>query len=452
MSVGATRRVGPVRTVPCVVIGAGQSGLAMSHCLTQRSIDHVLLERGEVGQAWRRERWDSLRLLTPNWQTRLPGLAYSGDDPDGFMSAVGVADFIADYAKAISAPVHGETCVRSVRPLGNRYLVTTDRGEWLSETVVVATGAFSLPVVPKAVEALPTHVVSLASKLYRNPDRLPEGGVLVVGASATGLQLADELQRSGRPVTLAVGEHVRMPRTHRGRDIQWWMDAVGLLDERFDEIDDLSRARRVPSPQLVGSDDRADLDLNALTKRGVRIVGRLAGIRDGVACFSGSLRNVCQLADLKMKRLIAGIDDFVEARGLSGALPEAADFEPTRVDGAPRLELDLRSGEIQSVVWATGLRPDFRWLEVPCFDRKGRIRHTGGVVDAPGLYVMGLPFLRRRKSTFIHGAGDDARELCDALAAHLDRTRRPATLGRGPRPSPSTPGPSRAGRACSRVG
>jgi len=244
--------------------------------------------------------------------------------------------------------------------------------------------------------------------------------VLVVGASATGTQIADEVHRSGRPVTLAVGEHVRAPRTYRGKDIEWWMDAAGVLDERYDEVDDIVRARKVPSFQLAGSPERATLDLNALTGIGVRLVGRLAGIRDGKAQFSGSLRNKCALADLKMGRLLDTIDAWARDHGLDGEVEAALRLPPTRVEDSPPLGMDLASGEIRTIIWATGFRPDFSWLEVPVFDRKGQIRHDGGVTEAPGLYLMGMQFLRRRKSALIDGAGDDARDLSGHLAAYLD--------------------------------
>jgi putative flavoprotein involved in K+ transport len=409
------------RTVTTVVIGAGHAGLAMSRCLAERSIDHVLLERGEIGNSWRRERWDSLRLLTPNWQARLPGFRYGGADPDGYMSMPEIVGFIGAYADAISAPVETGTTVTSVRPRDDGYRVVTDRGDWRCQALVLASGAFNLPLVPAVSQAVPRSIAMLTPASYRNPAQLEDGGVLVVGASATGLQLADEIQRSGRPVTLAAGGHVRLPRLYRGRDIQWWMDASGVLDERYDEVDDIDRARRVPSPQLVGTPERSTLDLNALTDRGVRLVGRLTGIRDGRAQFSGSLRNVCQLADLKMNRLLAGIDAWAMRSGVSDEVPEPERHAPTRVDDSPRLNLDLASGEIETIVWATGYRPDYSWLEVPVLDRKGRIRHDGGIVDAPGMYLLGLPFLRRRKSSFIHGAEDDARELSAHLAQHLDR-------------------------------
>lgn len=412
------RRAG---TVDTVVLGAGHSGLAMSHCLAEQGIEHVALERGEVGNAWRHERWESLRLLTPNWQSRLPGYRYRGANPDGFMTMPEVVEFITAYARRSAAPVHTGTTVTSVSAADGGYRVRTDRGEWRCRALVLATGACNLPAVPGLAAAIPPAVFTITPLTYRCPEQLPPGGVLVVGASATGVQIADELQRSGRPVTLAVGEHVRMPRRYRGRDIQWWLDAAGILDQRYDQVDDLVRARNVPSPQLVGSPEHATLDLNTLGARGVRLVGRLAGLRDGRLQFSGSLRNVCALADLKLARLLEGLDAWAEACGLAEAAHAVERPGPTWVPERPPLELDLRRGAIRSIVWATGFRPDYHWLHLPVLDRKGRLRHEGGVV-APGLYALGLPFLRRRKSSFIHGAEDDARELSAHLADHLRRT------------------------------
>jgi putative flavoprotein involved in K+ transport len=402
-----------MRKATTVVIGAGHSGLAMSRHLTDRAIDHVVLERGEVANSWRTQRWDSLRLLTPNWMTRLPGHRYDGADPDGYLTMPEVVDLIEGYAKTVDAPVQAQTTVTAVRPAPEGFTVETDGGPWQAGTVVLASGAYTAAAVPAVGEGVPPGITQLAMDGYRRPSQLPDGGVLVVGAAASGIQIAEELHRSGRPVTLAVGEHVRMPRTYRGRDILAWMEATGLLDERYDEVPDLLRARTLPSMQLVGSPERATIDLNTLTGRGVRLVGRLAGIRDGVAQFSGSLPNVCALADLKLGRLLDGIDDWA---GVNGDRPRPA---PTRVPDPPPLTLDLRRGGIRSIVWATGLRPDLSWLDVPVLDRKGRVRHDGGVTTWPGLYVLGWPFLRRRKSTFIDGAGADAADLADHLAAHL---------------------------------
>jgi putative flavoprotein involved in K+ transport len=220
-------------------------------------------------------------------------------------------------------------------------------------------------------------------------------------------------------VTLSVGEHVRLPRTYRGRDVLWWMEASGVWNQRYDEIDDLTRARRLPSPQLVGTPERSTLDLNTLSAAGVEVVGRLSAVRDGRALFSGGLRNQFALADLKMDRLLETFDDWARTNKREGDVDPSERFEPTRVPASSRLDLDLKRGEIRSIIWATGFRPDYSWLDVPVVDRKGQLRHDGGVVDAPGLYAIGLPVLRRRKSSFIHGAEDDARDLVEHLAGYL---------------------------------
>jgi len=392
----------------------------MSRCLAGRAIDHVVLERGEVAHTWRTERWDSLRLLTPNWQSRLPGFSYGGPDPDGYRTLPEVIDFIATYARTISAPVRTHTTVTSVRRTETGYLVRTDQGDWSCRTIVLASGAFNIACIPGFVDRVPRSVTMLTTRQYRNPAQLPSGGVLVVGASSSGTQIANEIHRSGRPVTLSVGEHIRAPRVYRGRDLEWWMDAAGVLDERYDEVDDIARARRVPSLQLAGTPDRSTLDLNALTRIGVKPVGRLAGITEGgKAQFAGSLRNMCALSDLKMNRLLNLIDEWARANDLDAKVEPPLRLPPTRVEEAPPLGLNLASGDIKTIIWATGYRPDYSWLELPVLDRKGMIRHDGGVVSSPGVYLMGAPFLRRRKSTLIDGAGDDARDLCDHLVSYL---------------------------------
>ena len=408
-----------------VVVGAGHAGLAMSRRLTERSIDHLVLERGEVANSWRTQRWPSLRLLTPNWQTRLPGHDYTGDDPDGFMPAAGVAATLTGYARLISAPVRTATTVHTLRAGPRGFQIQAGDDLIRARAVVLATGACARPAIPAVADAIPPPVTTLTPLAYRDPGQLPDGGVLVVGASATGVQLAAEIHRSGRPVTLAAGEHVRLPRTYRGRDIFWWLEATGLLAERYDQIDDLTRARHLPSPQLAGTPEAMTTDLNALTALGIRIVGRLGRITDGVAQFSGALANTCALADLKMNRFLNRADEWATASSLDDDLPPPHRFAPTRVDPRTPLELDLTSGEITTVLWATGFRPDHSWLDIPVRDRNGHIRHDGGVVTgAPGLYLLGLPVLRTRASTYIHGAAADTAALADHLHAFLSSRRR----------------------------
>jgi putative flavoprotein involved in K+ transport len=379
-----------------------------------------VLERGEVANSWRHERWDSLRLLTPNWQSRVPGLRYEGPDPDGYMTVGEVTEFIERFAAASRAPVRTSTTVTSVRRTDDGYQVSTSRGEFACRTVVIASGACNRPSVPALSAGVPASVPQVTTFDYRDPDGLPDGGVLVVGASATGVQLAAELARSGRPVTLSVGEHTRLPRTYRGHDVLWWMDNAGVWDQRYDELEDLTRARRLPSPQLVGTPERATLDLNALTALGVQLVGRWAAVRDGRALFSGGLRNVFSLADLKLSRLLDTFDEWALTSGRDGEFTAPERAEPTQVPATSRLQLDLTSGEMASIVWATGFRPDYSWLDVPVVDAKGQLEHDGGVVtDSPGLFALGLPVLRRRKSTFIYGIEDDARDVIGDLAKHL---------------------------------
>jgi putative flavoprotein involved in K+ transport len=294
--------------------------------------------------------------------------------------------------------------------------------------VVLASGACNVPEIPAVAAGLPPGIRSLHSQRYRNPGQIAEGGVMVVGASASGTQIAEELQSAGRRVTLSVGEHIRAPRTYRGRDIKWWMDSAGIMDDSYEEADDINRARNVPSLQLAGSGDRRTIDLNRLTGLGVRLVGRLAGVAGGRLQFSGSLRNLCEMSDLKMNRLLDRIDEWATANGVDVEVDPPHRFEPTRVEASPPLGLDPTREGIRTVIWATGFRPDHSWLQVPVLDRKGRVRHDGGVVESPGMYLMGLPFLRKRKSTLIDGAADDAEHLCAHLAAYLNgRTAAPGS-------------------------
>jgi putative flavoprotein involved in K+ transport len=352
--------------------------------------------------------------------TRLPGFAYTGEDLDGYLRAAEVVELLDAYRSSFDAPLVTGTTVTRVAASGDGYRVDTDQGPWWCRAVVIATGAASDPHIPDVAGALPTALHQLAAIRYRNPDQVPDGGILVVGASASGVQIADELRRAGRSVTIAVGEHIRVPRTYRGRDIHWWLDAVGQLDERYDEVDDLARARRTPSLQLLGSPERRAVDLAALSAAGVELAGRLVGVTRGRAQLSGSLANHLASADLKQHRLLERIDQFVGERPDD---PRFANVGPS--DRPPRFTVDTIPTEIElarfsTVVWATGYRPRPPWLDETLLDRAGRLRHDGGVVDAPGLYVLGLPFQRRRKSAFIDGVGRDAEELVPHLMDHVD--------------------------------
>jgi putative flavoprotein involved in K+ transport len=406
-----------------VIIGGGQAGLAMSRALSDRGVDHVVLERGRVAERWRSERWDSLRLLTPNWQSRLPGYRYRGAEPDGFMTMPEVIDYLEGYARSFSAPVEHATTVSKVERVDDAYRVATDRGTWRAANVVVATGYSDVPFVPELGAKISKEVLQLVPSRYRNPGQLPPGRVLVVGASASGIQLADEIHASGRPVTLSVGRHIRLPRRYRGKDSLWWLDVMGLLDETVESVYDIEASRNQPSLQLVGRPDHHSVNLIDLQERGVRLAGRTVDADGFRVSFDDDLVAHTAAADAKLASLLVRIDEFVERRELAASVGEAEPFVPFFWPATAPESIDLRREGISTVLWATGFRRRYPWLHVPALDRRGEIRHRGGVTDIPGLYVLGLQFQRRRKSAFLDGVGPDALELAAHIATRLGCAR-----------------------------
>jgi len=406
-----------MKHIDTLVIGGGQAGLAMSRCLSDRSVDHVVLDRGRVAERWRSERWDSLRLLTPNWQTRLPGFKYVGPDPDGYMSMPQLVGFFERYATSFAAPIELGTTVGGVEQVGARFRVQTDRGVWLADNVVIATGYSDVPYVPPLARRLSPRVAQIVPTQYRNPSQLSPQGVLVVGASATGVQLADEIRATGRPVTLAVGRHMRLPRTYRGRDIMWWLDAMGVLRESVADVVNIRASRRQPSLQLVGCSDVQSLDVATLERRGVRILGRLDGVEHERVSFDDDLIATTAASDIKLADLFLRIDAFIANTAVNTAPPRGP-FEPTWPSAlaVTKTSVDLRAAGIDTVVWATGFTRRYPWLRVPVLDDHGEIRQRGGITPVPGLFVLGIHFQRRRNSAFIDGVGDDAAFLAEQIA------------------------------------
>ena len=400
----------------------------MSHCLSGRGIDHVVLERGRLAERWRSERWDSLRLLTPNWQTRLPGFQYDGPDPDGFMTAGDVVSFFERYARSFSPPVESQTSVTSVWQNGDGFHVATSNGEWRARAVVIATGDCDMPMIPRMSGRVAPGILQMAPSRYRRPEMLPDGGVLIVGASATGIQLADELRASGRDVIIAAGHHTRMPRRYRGRDIMWWLDHAGFMDTSATDVEELELSRKQPSLQLAGRPDHASLDLSVLHDRGVRVTGRLVDFDGTRARFADDLLSTTVGSDVKLAALLARFDAAAERPDFGFAVSGPEPFVPiwmrfTNKDAS----VDLAAEGIRTVIWAVGYRRVYNWLDVPILDARGEIQHDGGVTTQPGLYVIGLRFLRRRNSTFIDGVGKDAVFLADHVAHYLDRNDQQVT-------------------------
>jgi putative flavoprotein involved in K+ transport len=417
--------------IDTVVVGAGHAGLAVSRLLTDAGRDHVVLDRGGVAERWRSERWDSLHLLTPNWMTRLPGWCYAGPDPDGYLSAGELVQHLERYAASFRAPVVFNTPVVEIsetrRPGCARFSVITGSGPWHARHVVVATGPHGRPYVPSGLSDISSRVEVLTASSYRNPDTLPPGGVLVVGASASGVQIADELRRAGREVTIAVGRHTRMPRRYRGMDSFWWLEATGRLARTIDQMPDIAAARQENSLQLIGRTEAhlrgSDLDLQTLQDRGVHLLGRLEGVVGTDALFRDDLSQRVAEADRRMHHVLDTVDEYIDKAGLNRevlpALRPGAVIVP-----APVTQLNLAAENIRTVIVAAGYRPDHSWLQVPVLEPDGSIRQHRGVTPAPGLYVVGQYFQHRRDSGFIDGVRHDARYVVDHLLGRGDGDRR----------------------------
>ena len=413
-----------MHAVETLIVGAGQAGLAVSRCLTGQGADHVVVERGRIAERWRSSRWDSLRLLTPNWMSRLPAWSYPGRDPDGYMTAPELAGYLEDYAGSFTAPVHENTRVELVEASVGGLRVITDQRTWLARNVVVATGTENRPYLPSAADGIDPAIHQLHAARYRGPNQVPDGGVLVVGASASGVQIADELRRAGRPVVISVGRHARLPRCYQGRDILCWMDRAGVLGQAIDQVHDARSARRAPSMQLSGRGRPVGLD--ALAAGGVRLAGRLVAADGRRLSFADDLPATIGGAQARMERLLRTIEGYI-ARSGEGAGP--ADPPAPFTAPAGPVRLDLRRAGISTVIWATGYQPAYPWLRVPVLDRHGQIAHSRGVTSVPGLYVLGLKFQYRRNSTFVDGVASDARFVATHLMMRRMNARARAASG-----------------------
>jgi putative flavoprotein involved in K+ transport len=408
-----------MRKTDVVIIGGGQSGLVMSRCLSIRGIDHVVLERARIGERWKSERWNSLYLLTSKRHSALPGLTHQGRDPGAFMRASAFASYLDFYAAIHAAPVHQGVTVTGVSPSGFGFQVATDAGTVQTRAVVVATGAYDTPFRPAMAANLPGDILQLSPSAYRDPAQVPEGGVLVVGASSTGIQLAEEIQAAGRQVTLAVGEHTRSPRQYRGRDVYAWFDLAGILDDPALETGNLKAARRQPSLQLVGGPFPRDLNLGTLYAQGVRMVGRLSGLDGTAATFARDLQATTTASHDRMARTLNRVDAFIHSHAIIAPPADPEHLRPIILSN-PQTTIDLKREGIRSIIWATGYTRRYPWLKLPVLDADGEISHRGGVASFPGIFALGLTFLRRRRSNFIDGCGMDAEDLAPEIARYLD--------------------------------
>ena len=410
------------RAHDALVIGAGQGGLAVSWFLTRAGIEHVVIERSSIASSWREHRWDSFCTVTPNWSIRLPGAEYAGDDPDGFLTRDELVGHLEAWARSFGAPVRCGIEARTVRSTDGGFDVATSDGPLRSRNVVVATSTYQSPHVPAVAARVPPRIRQLTPHDYKHPGMLPPGPVMVVGSGQTGCQIAEELHEAGREVFLCVGRAGRLPRRYRGRDCIEWQRDMGYLD-RTPEMLDSPAARFRADPHLTGRNGGYALSLHDFHRRGIRLLGRLVDCEGERARFEGGLHAEMRFADEFCRRIVEQFERHIADQAIDAPEPTAAELAggPPGDGRLPEIvrELDLAAANVGAVVWATGYRCDFSWVEAAVLDDSGYPLAPGGVSACPGLYFVGLNWMTRRKSGILYGVGDDARSVAEDLGRRL---------------------------------
>jgi putative flavoprotein involved in K+ transport len=401
----------PAERIHTLVIGGGQAGLTMSHRLKQRGLPHLVLERHRIAERWRSERWDGLAFQFPNWSVKLPDFLFPHQNPDGFATTREIVAFIDAYATFVAPPIRcGVAVTKLRRGDASAFIAETSDGAIEADHVVVATGPYQRALIPALSEGV--NLFQLHASRYANPEQLPDGAVLVVGAGASGAQIAEELRRAGRNVYLSVGRHTRLPRRYRGRDLMWWFDTLGYLRRTPEE-----RGPPRPYPTISGAYGGHTVDLRRFANDGIVLLGRLRQVEQGVAHFAGDLAEHLAFGDAVYAEFLGFADDYVRQRGLDMPLDSAAREklpDPACVT-EPLRQLDLAASGIRTVIWATGYGVDFGWIDLPVLDARGEPLHVKGITEVPGLYFLGLPWLSTVNSSFLAGVGDDAARLAEHI-------------------------------------
>ncbi|MFL9916597.1 MSMEG_0569 family flavin-dependent oxidoreductase [Paraburkholderia fungorum] len=397
-----------------LVIGGGQAGLSVSYYLSQAGIDHLVVEKNTLTHTWRQQRWDAFCLVTPNWQCALPGYPYLGDDPHGFMKKHEIIDYLDGFIAHVDAPAIEHAEVKRVKQRDDGlYSIVTTQGDFTADQVVVASGGYHTPIVPRLAERLPASIVQLQSSAYRNPQALPEGAVMVVGTGQSGAQIAEDLHLAGRKVVLAVGEAPRCARFYRGRDVVDWLADMQYYDMPVEKHPLREGVRDNTNHYVTGRDGGRDIDLRKFAAEGMELYGRLDDLRDGQFHFAPTLAANLDAADDTYNRINAGIDGFIEKHGIDAPAGEV--YEPVWRPGEERTTFDLHASGISAIVWCIGFTPDFSWLDAPVFNGRGYPAHTRGITPIDGLYFVGLPWLHTWGSGRFSGVARDAEFVVQAI-------------------------------------
>jgi putative flavoprotein involved in K+ transport len=404
------------QTINTVIVGGGQAGLAMSYYLKQEGREHVVLEKASaVANAWRNQRWDSFTLVTPNFQVRMPGAEYHGNDPYAFMSLAEVVQYFDDYVERFRLPVHCGVEVFSVKKLQDRYLVRTSEGEYEADNVVIATGLYQAPKIPKFGKGISPNILQIHSMDYKNPTLVPDGAVLVVGTGQSGAQIAEELYQSGRKVYLSIGSAGRVPRRYRGRDINEWFARMGMFDTKVEELNSPADKFQ-PHPQISGKNGGESLNLHQFARDGVVLLGHVRDARDGQLIIAPDLKETLAKVDQFEINALKAVDQYIARMGLKAS----AETVPQLRDGYTQeviTDLDLKASGISTIIWATGYSFDFSIVKLPVVDSDGYPIQKRGVTDHDGLYFVGMPWLHSRRSGILFGVVDDAAYIAQHIAA-----------------------------------
>jgi putative flavoprotein involved in K+ transport len=423
----------PREHFPVAIVGGGQSGLSLSYYLKQRGIEHVVLEKRGAVHTWRTQRWDSFCLVTPNWQCKLPGWEYAGPDPHGFMKRDEIIDYLEGFVKHVDAPLRSGVTVQRVAPAARGgFEIAASQGGFSADQVVVASGGYHLPIIPRLAERLPSSLLQIHSEQYRNPAALPAGKVLVVGNGQSGAQIAEDLHLAGRQVILATGDAPRCARFYRGKDVVDWLADMSYYDMPVQEHPLREGVRDNTNHYVTGRDGGRDIDLRKFAKEGMELYGLLTGLDGDTLLFAPDLRSNLDHADRIYNGINAAIDKHIEKAGIKA--PPASSYTPVWEPAAERTRLSLREAGIGAVIWCIGFQPDFGWLDVPVFNGRGHPSHVRGVTAQRGLYFIGLPWLHTWGSGRFSGVARDALYLAEqiearcAAPARRDATQRAASL------------------------